>query len=254
MEKFIQSIAERAGEAVLKRLGKERVHYKKSENIGDVVTKADLLSERIIISAIRRRYPNHGIVSEESGSTKEGSEYLWIIDPIDGTLNFVSGVPMFGVMICLAHRGKVVLSAINLPATKELFFAKAGGGAYLNGKRIHCSRTRDLSHTFGMGGSSLRARTARFLRNLLQAPQSGHMMYGSFGGPSNACYVAAGRRDWLVLLSGQIWDFAPEYLVLKESGCKVTGTKGEPWKLGMLEMVAANPTLHKQLLKLTRNV
>lgn len=254
MEKFIQAIAKKAGDAVLERFGKVGVHYSKTDAIWDVVTKADLLSEKIITSAIRKKYPDHGIISEEEGSTKEGAEYVWIVDPIDGTLNYSRGVPMFGVMIALVHRGEVILSSINMPATGELFFAKAGRGAYLNGKRIHCSSSKNFSQTFGMGGSSLRPRTAHFLRNLLRTKESKRMMYGSLGGPANACYVATGQRDWLVSLSGQIWDFAPEYLILKESGCKVTDTRGKPWKLGMLEMVAANPTLHKQLLKLTKNV
>src|SRR3989344_9501077 len=117
-DSFIQKLAKEAGVAVLKRFGKDGVHYMKSDHVWDVVTKADLLSERIIISAIRKKYPEHGIVSEERGVLKEGAEYLWIIDPIDGTLNFSLGVPLFGVMICLVHRGNVILSVINLPATE----------------------------------------------------------------------------------------------------------------------------------------
>ena len=80
-------------------------------------------------------------------------------------------------------------------------------------------------------------------------------MYSSFGCMGvNACYVASGRRDWIVPLVGSIWDYAPAYLLLKESGCKVTDTSGKPWKFGVLEMVAANPAIHKQLLKLTKNI
>src|SRR3989344_7418089 len=166
MEKFIQKMAREAGVAVLKKFGKIGVHYKKSDRVWDVVTKADLLSEKIIMSAIRKKYPDHGIISEESGSVKEGARYVWIIDPVDGTLNYSRGVPTFGVMIGLVRDGEVILSAINLPATKEFFFAKAGNGAYLNGKRIHCSRVKDLKKTAGVGSSSLHMRNARFLMNL----------------------------------------------------------------------------------------
>jgi myo-inositol-1(or 4)-monophosphatase len=254
MERFIREITKKAGVAVLKRFGKDGVHYTKSHERWDVVTKADLLSEKIIISAIKKAYPDHGIISEESGKLNERAEYIWIIDPIDGTLNYSSGVPAFGVMICLVHRADVVLSAIHLPATNEFFFAQAGKGAYLNGKRIRCSTTKDLKTSFGMHGTTLNPRTTRFLRNVLHYSSRGHVLIGSFSSPANGCYVAAGKRDWIVSLSGQIWDFAPGYLILKEAGCKVTDTKGKPWKLGMLEMVAANPVLHKQLLKLTKNV
>lgn len=254
MEKFIQTITKKAGAAVLKKFGKVGVHYTKSHERWDVVTKADLLSEKILISAIRRRYPKHGIISEESGTMNEGAEYVWILDPIDGTLNYSLGVPAFGVMVCVVHKGKVILSAINMPATKEFFFAKAGGGAYLNGKRIHCTKSKRLQTSFGMHGTTLNPRTMRFLKNLLRFSKHGHVLLGSFSSPANACYVATGQRDWIVSLSGQIWDFAPEYLILKEAGCKVTDTKARPWKLGQLEMVAANPVLHKQLIKLTKGV
>jgi len=253
-EKFIQDVAREAGNAVLKRFGKDRELYRKSAHRMDAVTNADLLSEKVIISRIKKTYPDHGIISEESGRMNETAEYVWIIDPIDGTLNFSSGVPMFGVMICLTHKGRVILSAINMPATGELFFAKAGKGAYLNGKRIHCSRTRDIKKSAGYGGSTLRGRTKRFLRNILNSKKGEHMILGSFASCANQCYVAAGRRDWVVSLTGKIWDFAPTYLILKESGCTVTDIRGRPWNLHTQELVAANPALHKELLKLTKNI
>lgn len=254
-DSFIQKIAKEAGDAVLKRFGKDGVHYTKSKRIWDVVTKADLLSEKLIVSRIKERFPNHSIISEESGSKNEGSEFVWVVDPIDGTLNFSSGTPLFGVMVCLVHKGEVILSSINIPATKELFFAKAGKGTYINGKRVTCSSRVDLKSTFGSGSTSLSPRSKRFFRNLLAVSGDGNTMYGSFGSmANNACYTAAGRRDWMVALNGSVWDFAPAYLILKEAGHKVTDTKGNQWKFGTLEMVAANPKLHKQLLKLTKNI
>lgn len=254
MDKFIQTITKKAGAAVLKKFGKVGVHYTKSHERWDVVTKSDLLSEKILITAIRKRYPDHGIISEESGETNTDAEYVWILDPIDGTLNYSLGVPAFGVMVCLVHGGKVILSAISMPATKEFFFAKSGYGAYLNGKRIHCRMSGRLQSSFGVHGTTLNPRTTKFLHNMLRFSKKNHILVGSFSSPANACYVATGQRDWIVSLSGQIWDFAPEYLILKEAGCKVTDAKGKPWKLGQLEMVAANPALHTQLIKLTKGV
>ncbi|OGG57623.1 hypothetical protein A2853_01815 [Candidatus Kaiserbacteria bacterium RIFCSPHIGHO2_01_FULL_55_17] len=255
MDRFIQDAVHKAGAAVLKRFGKEGVHYVKSARLFDVVTKSDLLAEKIIVNLIRQKYPEHSIISEERGSINEGAPYVWIIDPIDGTLNYSRGVAAFGVMICLVKDGDVVLSAIDLPATNERFFAKAGKGAFRNGKRIKCSAARRLNKSFGTGSTSMTDRASTFLRNLMKANGGGHSMFGSFASmANNACYAAAGQRDWIVALNGSIWDFAPAYLMLKEAGCKVTDTKGKPWKLGMLEIVAANPILHKQLLKLTKNV
>ena len=185
----------------------------------------------------------------------ENAEYVWVVDPIDGTLNFSRGVPLFGVMVCLVHRGEVILSAIDLPAEHQLFFAKKGKGAYLNGKRVHCSDKKALDQSFGAGSARLDGRPAALIENLIRTARKQNMQYASFFSMAvNACYVASGRRDWMAPLAGAIWDFAPAYLLLKESGCKVTDMKGGPWKFGMLEMVAANPTLHKELLKLTKGI
>ena len=255
MEKFIQDIAKKAGGAVLKRFGKDGVQYMKSKNRGDAVTKADLLSEKMIIDAIKKRYPEHGIVAEESGTFREGSEYVWVIDPIDGTLNFAHGVPIFGVMICLMRSGEVILSVIYMPALKQLFFAKKGKGTFLNGTRVRCAKTLSLKGSVGCGSSSLRTRMAHFFKKLIKAAKDGHMLFSSPGSIcANASYVAKGGRDWMVALVGGVHDFAPISLILSEAGCAVTDTKGRSWKFGMLEMVAANPTLHKQLLKLTKDI
>lgn len=254
MDKFIQDLAREAGDMVLKRFGKDGMHYMKSKHIFDVVTKADLRADKLITSRIKKKYPTHGIIAEESGVWNEGAEYIWVIDPIDGTLNFSKGIPIFGVMICLLHRGKVVLSVINMPATKEFFFAKANGGTFLNGKRVHCSKQSVLDESFGFGSARMRGRNAMFLGNVIRQKKY-NIQFSSFACmAANACYTAAGRRDWSVSLSGQVWDFAPAYLMIKESGCTVTDTKGNPWKFGMREMVAANPRLHKELLKLTKGV
>ncbi len=255
MEKFIQRVAHEAGDIVLGRFGKDGKHYMKSEHSWDVVTKADLRADKFITIKIKKQYPTHGIISEESGVVNEDADYIWVIDPIDGTLNFSRNVPMFGVMICLVHKGAVVLSVINLPAIHEFFYAKAHKGAFLNGKRIQCSTHRTLDQGYGSGSARMGGRPAAFIKTILRAGQDENIQFSSLACMSaNAAYVAAGRRDWIVSLAGSIWDFAPAYLMLKESGCKVTDTKGNHWKFGMLEMVAANPRLHKELLKLTKGI
>ena len=255
MDKFIQQIAKEAGNATMKLFGKEGVQYMKSDNAWDCVTRADILSVKIITTAIRKKYPEHGIISEESGGINEGSDYVWIIDPVDGTLNFSRGVPLFSTMIALAHKNRVILSAIYFPATKEMYFAKDGKGARLNGKKIHCSRKKELRSSVGSGFSSLRKDAVQFIQNTLLTKDAEYMIFNTFGAISvNACYVASGRRDWVVPLHGALHDFAPVSLMLKEAGCKVTDIKGKPWKLGIRGLVAANPVLHRQLLKLTRNI
>lgn len=255
MERFIQHITKRAGLAVLKRFGKDGVHYTKSEHRGDAVTKADLLSDKIITSAIKKHYPKHGIISEESGTLRADAEYIWIIDPIDGTFNFATGVPLFGVMVALAQKGRIILSAIHLPTAGELYFAKRGKGAFLNGKRIRCSQIRDWSSTAGIGPTWLRPRATKFMQRLLKEAAGKRMLFSGLGSIAiDGAYIAAGKRDWFAGMNGQLHDFAAPSLLMKEAGCKVTNTRGEAWTIEDREIVAANPALHKQLLKLTKGV
>ena len=255
MDRFIKTIVKEAGDAVFKRLGKDGAHYMKSDNIWDVVTKADLLAEKIMLSEIKKKFPHHGYISEEAGTKNEDAEYVWVMDPIDGTLNFSKGLGLFGVMVCLVHRREVILTAIYLPAMGELFFAKKGKGAYLNGKKIHCSTREGLDKSFGMASSSLHGRNGKFLKALIAEAEHKSIQLGHFGSIAvNACYAACGRRDFLVALVGHIWDFAPITLLLSEAGCTVTDLKGNPWKFGQLELVAANPLLHKELLAFTRDL
>ncbi len=253
-DKFIQDLAKKAGDTVLKRFGKDGVHYLKSDHRKDVVTKADLLSNKIVLTAIRYAYPEHGIISEETGHERADAQYVWIIDPIDGTLNFSLGIPCFGVMLCLTRNREVILSVIYLPALKEFYFAKKGKGAYLNGKRIHCS-SHGFDQTYGTGSGNLYGRNEKLYRSLLKAGKTTSLHQHSFGAMCvNACYVASGRKDWMWTYSGQLHDFAPPSLILEESGCVVTNTRGEPWSFKDMNMIAGNPAVHKALVKLARNV
>ncbi|MBV9349429.1 MAG: inositol monophosphatase [Patescibacteria group bacterium] len=250
VDAFIKKIATEAGDHAWARFGKDRKLYMKSNYSFDVVTKADLSTEKFIISAIRKAYPIHGIIAEESGKANEGAEYVWYIDPIDGTENFSRGIPLFAVMIALARRGRIILSAIYIPVNKELFFAKAGKGAYLNGKRIHCSTKKDFKRSHGFSQLQFRKPNTIFLKKLLALKGMEHFgvaTYNCIG--VNGCYTASGRRDWVAAPLGGIHDFPAPFLILKESGCVVTTLSGKPWTPGDIGFLAANPALHRQLLQ-----
>jgi len=254
-ERFVQQIVKKAGLAALKRFGKDGVHYSKSAHRGDVVTKADLLSNLIIVSAIKKRYPTHGIISEETGKSNTDADYIWIIDPIDGTFNFATNVPLFGVMVALAYKKSIILSAIFLPSDDELYFARRGRGAYMNGKRLRCSRIKNWSSSAGVGPTWLSPRSLRFLKGLLTEAKNKKMMFSGLGSIAiDAAYIAAGKRDWFAGLNGKLHDFAPAYLLMREAGCKVTNIHGKDWTFEDREVLAANPVLHKKLLKLAKGV
>ncbi len=253
MENFIKQIIKKAGDKTLKLFGKVGVKYTKS-HASDVVTEADLLSHRFIVAAIQKKYPRHGIISEEDPNLNNKGEYLWIVDPLDGTLNFSRNTPLYGVMIALVHNDKVEMSAIYLPYFKELFFAKRNKGAFLNGRRIHCSKFKEWAYSFGTGPTSIHSKSF-LLKNFLKSVPKERIHFHGFGSVAvDTSYVITGRRDWIASTAGGVWDLAAPSLLLQESGCRITNFNGKSWKLSDMNLAAANPTLHKKLLKVIHPV
>jgi myo-inositol-1(or 4)-monophosphatase len=252
--RFIQDITKEAGKKALGMFRRFGADYYKSENLLDVVTKADIASERILMDRIRRKFPHHGIISEESAFERQHADYVWIIDPIDGTFNFSTGVPLWSVLVALTYKKKVVMSAVYLPITDELFFAKKGKGAYLNGKRIRCSRTAGWKRSIGGGPSNLGKKNSHlFLKQFIKDVGGQNAILQSLGGTGiYAAYVSSGRRDWYAGFHAHVWDYAANALLLQEAGCKVTGPDGKPWKLDDQGLIAANPKLHRSLMRIIK--
>lgn len=250
-QEFIKKTLYEAGQAALKRFGHDGVKYTKSSAI-DAVTESDLISNHIISTAIKETFPEHGIISEEDEEPYQpDAEYIWIIDPIDGTNNFASHIPLFGIMAALQLKGEIQTSGVYLPITDEYFSATSGQGAYLNGEKIQCSSKKDWPRTFGCSSASLSKKKKKIIDAIYKAVTTEHIWLSRLGCAAvSACYVACGRRDWYLTQGGRVWDYAPTYLILKEAGCKVTNLDGEPWTTDDLEMLAANETLHSKLRQL----
>lgn len=250
MEKFIKQIAKEAGIAILKKFGKVGVKYTKKD-AADVVTDADLVANTIITEAIKKKYPSHAIISEETGEHQNGAEYCWIIDPLDGTRNFLTRTPMFAVIIGLARNGEMELATIYNPCTDELFFAKRGCGTFLNGKRVGCSRRKTWENSWGLTSVNMTGKNVDNLRKLLEYSAKEKFWMSALGSAGvSTMYQADGRRDWRASQGGGLWDYAAPSLILTEAGCKVTNFKGRPWSLKDREILSANPYLHSRLLKI----
>ncbi len=247
-EKFIQDIAKEAGKITLGFFKKAEVQYTKSHAL-DVVTQADLASNKFITEAIVKAFPNDGIISEETGESNTSAEYIWIIDPLDGTLNFSKGIPAYTVLIARARAGIIELAVIYDPIHDELCFAKKGEGTYLNGNKIICSQMKSLDDTVGCSSGTLRLKDMSRLENMINATSTSKISSTSFYGiGTNALYVATGRRDWYLVTGGALWDHVAPSLILEESGCKISTTEGKPWTFADKTMLAANPTLHAFIL------
>src|SRR3989338_11663830 len=175
MRNFIEHITRKAGNTALKYFKKSGLKCSHKKNIADVVTEADHASNKMLLTAIKKRFPTHGIISEETGEEQTSAEYVWIIDPLDGTRNFLTHTPLWGVMVGLARKKQMIAAAIYDPNHDELVYAERGKGAYLNGKRVHCSRTIDIPYSYGTMSAMMRADKMRLLPRLLQ--YAGHEVW-----------------------------------------------------------------------------
>ena len=242
--------AKAAGKIALKHFGKPIKHKTKSSRF-DWVTKADIESEKEIIRILSREFPGSGFIAEESGK-KKGNDYTWIIDPIDGTNNFASGIPYFNTAIALAKKGELQCSVVFDPTRKDLFHAEKGKGAFLNGKKIRVSRRRKL-HEFTVISSmrsglkkqeSWRIKQKRFA-DLYKSVRS-IRMFGS--SELDLSYIAAGRIEAFTGYNTLPWDAAAGVLMIREAGGRVSNESGKDWAIGDRVLVASNSTRHKELL------
>ncbi len=254
MDEFLKKIIVQAGDAALEFQTKAKVAYAK-KNATDIVTEGDLLSNKIITDAIKEKHPEHVILSEE-GEHHLGEEYTWIIDPIDGTFNYSKGAPLFCVIIGLAYKKEMIMSAVYAPALNELYFAEKGKGAFLNDQKIHCGDVTDISLGFGNAFTLIGPERLSILEKFTAEAKKHNFWLGSVGvlGVSQA-WVADGKRDWIFSSGGSIWDYAAPSLILTESGAKISKTDGEPWILSddINNILAAGTTeLHEYLKKMLK--
>lgn len=213
-------LARAAAEVQLRyfRSGHLDVHTKLGES--DIVTKADRESEQIIIDGIRRRYPDHDILSEESGSITAGSDWMWVIDPLDGTTNYTAGIPLFGISIGLCYQGETVGGVVYIPCTDEMYSAVRGVGALLNGKKIH-TRDNDLLSRAVISTGFPVDKDVNPDNNLDNVARVLPRIRGlrRLGAASvDLCYVAAGVLDAYWELNLHDWDICAGRLIVEEAG------------------------------------
>ncbi len=214
----------------------------------DVVTQADHESEAAIRELIAERFPDHVVLGEEQGQDKEG-EFRWIVDPLDGTVNYAHGFPFYAVSIGLEVRDEVVLGVVLDTARGDLFTAIRGGGAYLNGRPIQVSQRRALVGSLLATGFPYDVgRDPENITYFQRALAKGLTVRRPGAAALDLANVAAGRLDgfWEVKLSP--WDVAAGWLLITEAGGQVTGLQGEAYRLGNRYLVASNGHIHQQLL------
>jgi myo-inositol-1(or 4)-monophosphatase len=244
--------ARAAGEVLLQWEG--RCHAEE-KSPGELVTQADIESQQAIESIILSEYPNHDFLGEEGNATwPRRSDYRWIVDPLDGTTNFVHGLSYYAVSIAVEFRGEVVAGVIFDPKRDECFSTVLRGGARLNGRQVHVSKCPTLKEA--LVAASFSAQSAG---DCLEARQFVELLVGCRGlrrlgsAALNLAYVACGRLDGYWATSLKPWDVAAGALLLREAGGTLTGVHGRPFDLENPSVLAAGQEmLHRELLRALR--
>ncbi|MBW5802941.1 inositol monophosphatase [Coxiella endosymbiont of Ornithodoros amblus] len=223
----------------------------------DFVTQVDRLSEEEIINTIHKAYPNHAILAEEMGLQKYKNDYTWIIDPLDGTANFIHGFPQFAISIALKYRGTLETGLVYDPLRQELFTATRGSGAQLNNRKIRVSSCQKLSHALIGTGFPFKKEKELFLAYLktfeaVFLQTNGIRRAGAAA--LDLAYVAAGRLDGFWEMSLRPWDMAAGILLITEAGGLVSDFKGENNYIENGSVIAGNPRMYKSLLEIISKV
>ena len=220
----------------------------------DYVSEVDRAAEDIIIQTLLEAYPGHGILAEESGRAHgaKNSEYVWIIDPLDGTTNFLHGFPVYAVSIALAHRGQVQQAVVYDPTRNDLFFSSKGRGAFCNDRRLRVSkRTRIADSLIGTGfpfrkGDNFK----RYVKMFEEVMQSCAGLRRPGAAALDLCYVAAGYYDGFFETGLNPWDVAAGSLIITEAGGLIGNFTGDADYLYQREVVAGNPKVYGQLVQI----
>ena len=251
MENFIKETLFQAGDIILGFFGKSTSLYSKTL-VTDIVTEADLASNTFICDSIKKNYPDHGIVSEEGEGYQLDSENVWYIDPLDGTKNFASHTPLFGINIALMSKGEIKYAAIYLPIVKEFLYAEKGKGAFLNGIKTECSQKEDWKGSYGLGTITFKPMYENFQKGISQLSEGTGWTSAVASSAVSGMWVSTGRRDWYIGPSKNAWDYAATSLIAQEAGCVVSNFKGTPYKPGDKGLVVANKFLFPQLIDLVK--
>ena len=251
---FIETLVRQAGDILRAGFGQRyAVTYK---SVIDPVTEIDKRTEAFLLGEIRQHFPKHKIISEESGDTGGEGSFTWYVDPLDGTVNYTHGMPIYSVTVAFAKEGEILLGAVYDPTRDECFSAEKGRGARLNDEPIQVSEISDLDHSLLVTGFpyDIRINPDNNLNHFANFTLRTQAVRRLGSAALDLCYVAAGRFDgfWEIRLSP--WDVAAGGLIAQEAGAIVTDLYGNPDFLSTPQSIlAANPLIHSLMLRVLSN-
>jgi myo-inositol-1(or 4)-monophosphatase len=249
-KELIESLARKAGDILMKHFRRDWALLKERSTAKEAATKYDKEVDRLIVEEIKRHYPHHSLLTEESGFLQDDPDWLWIVDSLDGTGDFANFNPFFSVCIALMHQSELLLGAIYAPAIDEFYLAEKGRGAYLNGVKIQVSDVSDLGQSYIFyceGGEKNRIRTIKLINSVYPLVTDMRKL-GSAG--LETAWVAAGKGEAYFSTRIEPWDVAPGVLLVQEAGGKVSDFQGNPWKPETGDLLFSNKKLHEKILSL----
>lgn len=251
MRKIAIEAALKAGKLLLK-LSKSDISYK-MKNPLDILTEADLKSEQIIISTIKKKYPDHSFFAEESGESNLGSEYLWIIDPLDGTINYANGLEEYCISIALEKSGKLQLGVVYQPVMDRLFVAEKGKGAFLNEQSIKVSSKNKLIDSIVATDNTSKTKVRKKIISTLGDISDRVRQFRIMGSAAlHLSRTSTGQIDLYFKPNFNYWDVAAGILLVQEAGGKVTDYSGRKVIRSSKSIVASNSELHKEFLEIIK--
>ncbi len=246
--------ASKAGQWIKSKIGEyKQLQYKAS--ISDLVTEVDKGSEQMIRNLISTHFPDHAFLGEESadgGITIEEAkekEYVWIVDPIDGTTNFVHGFPFYCVSIALAHYGEVIVGVVYDPSNDEMFVAEKGKGAYMHGRKMQVAADEQLRVSLIASGFPANANAVRNLKVIETLLPRVRNIRTTGSAALHLAYVATGRISGFIEYGLSVWDMAAGILLVQESGGSVSDVHGQAYSLDVRDLVATNGYIHEELVQ-----
>jgi myo-inositol-1(or 4)-monophosphatase len=239
-------VVKKAGAIVKKYYGKVNASRKSDRSL---TTKADMESENLIRNFLQKRFPDYSILGEETGRTGKESDYLWIVDPLDGTTNYAFQNPFFDISLGLVYKGKPIMGVVFYPPQNELFYAEKGKGAYLNDTRITVSDRRKFDDSIIAFCHGRDQQSVRRMINAFSCIKPINNKVRQLGAAAlELCYVACGRIDAFFMVGINPWDVAAGATILKEAGGKVSDFSGKDFDLTCHDILGSNVRIHQRLL------
>lgn len=243
MINLISETLKEAGQYTLSHFQEDlTINYK----IGDeLVTKIDHECEKLIKEKILNKFPDHRFWGEEQGQTKSNSDWTWIVDPVDGSVNYSRHISLFGISIAAVHKNKVQAAGVFNPITQELFLAERNNGTTLNGKKVSVSKESNLNHSIVY--STELFKSFKYISPLFNLIKNLRITSSS---AYETCLVASGRTEAFIKITTHPWGFAAANLIVEEAGGKVTNFDGTNWDINSTHILSSNGLLHNNLLEL----